>query len=178
MLLTPHLLAGACLGRYLRRPAWLVPAALASHHLLDAIPHLDAHQFFGGAGGIRPLELGAGVLDLVVGGLLVGWLGRKQPRAAAVYLGALLAILIDLADHIPPWGDWFSGWPLTAPLSAFHHAWQINVSPGEWPLGFGTQILISGICIWLLQRGSSSRGGVEKSPGDGIPAAPRERSGR
>ena len=47
MTATPHILAGAAIGKVLRRP-WLAwPVAFVSHFLLDFTPHLDSHAVYG-----------------------------------------------------------------------------------------------------------------------------------
>lgn len=40
MLTTPHLLVGAAIGAQFNNPYIVVPAAVASHFVLDSVPHL------------------------------------------------------------------------------------------------------------------------------------------
>ena len=47
MMATPHMVAGAAIGRLLRRPWLAYPAAFVSHFLLDIVPHIDSHALFG-----------------------------------------------------------------------------------------------------------------------------------
>lgn len=150
---TPHLLAGAALACALKRPGLALPAAFLSHFLLDLTPHLDAHAVWGiPDGGPTRGEVLAATVDGIVGLTLLAILARGHPTPRLVWLGALSGILIDLLNNIPPWGRWFAAWPGTRPLSDFHHTFQINVTPAQWPLGLGTQALVFALAVAYLTR--------------------------
>ena len=148
MTATPHILAGAAIGKVLRRP-WLAwPAAFVSHFLLDFTPHLDSHAVYGvEQGGPTTPEAGLGTLNFVFGALLIVWLVRRQPDRRVVLGGALFGILIDLIEKVPPLGTWFRTWSGTAWLSVFHHSFQHNVTPAQWPLGIATQLVVVAIAL-------------------------------
>ncbi len=150
MTATPHILAGAAIGKVLRRP-WLAwPAAFVSHFLLDFTPHLDSHAVYGVEhGGPTAPEAALGTLNFVFGALLILWLVRRQPDRRVVLGGALFGILIDLIEKVPPLGAWFRGWTGTAWLSVFHHSFQHNVTPAQWPLGIATQLVVVAIALWV-----------------------------
>ena len=154
MMATPHMLAGAAIGRVLRRP-WLAwPAALASHFVLDVIPHLDSHALFGvKRGGPTPLEAGAGITDFLVGAALVAWLTSGRPGRRVMWGAALFGILMDLVEYVPPVGPWFQTWSGAAWLVNFHHGIQHNVAPAQWPLGMGTQaaLILAAVAICLAR---------------------------
>ncbi len=40
-------------------------------------------------------------------------------------------------------------WPGTAWLSVFHHSFQHNVTPAQWPLGIATQLVVVAIALWV-----------------------------
>ena len=153
MLATPHAIAGAAIGKGLRRPWLALPAALASHFLLDWTPHLDTHALFGAATGgpTRAESLGA-LADTIVATALVLWAIRRQRLRRLMLASAFCAVAIDLIDNVPPWSAWFRAWPGTAWISAFHHGTQHNVTPAQWPLGFGVQILVVGVALWVILR--------------------------
>jgi len=145
------MLAGAAIASAARRP-WLAwPAGFLSHFVLDWAPHLDSHALFGVPSGIptRP-EMAMALADTMVGVFLVLWLVRGRPDRGLLIGGALFGILIDLADNVPPWGPYFRHWAGTAWLSAFHHGTQHNVTPEQWPLGFGTQAAVLGLATGAL----------------------------
>jgi hypothetical protein len=158
MTATPHILAGAAIGRGLRRP-WLAwPAAFGSHFLLDFTPHLDDHALFGvQGGGVTPAEAASGILNFALGWVLVGWLVRRRPDRRIVLGGAFFAIVIDIIDHIPRLNHWFASSAGTAWLSDFHHGCQHNVTPAQWPLGIGTQLALVGLAVWFLLRTGQGR---------------------
>jgi hypothetical protein len=150
MLATPHLLTGAAIGKTLRRP-WLAwPAAFGSHFLLDDTPHLDSHALFGVAhGGITRAEAMMGIADLLLGIALVTWAVRQRPERRVMLGGAFFAILIDLLHNIEPLGRWFEALPRSTWLWTFHRGFQHNVTPAEWPLGVGTQLITVVIALWV-----------------------------
>ncbi len=156
MLGTPHLLAGAAIGKVLRRP-WLAwPAAFLSHFLLDYAPHLDSHALFGRPTGVTGPEAAMGIIDGVVGIGLVLWLARGQPARRVMLGAATFAIVMDVLDNALPWGAWFRVWPRTAWLSAFHHGFQHNLAPAHWPLGVVTQMTVVALALWVCLRGRAT----------------------
>jgi hypothetical protein len=151
MMATPHMLAGAAIGRGLRRP-WLAwPVAFGTHFLLDFAPHLDEHAMFGVEhGGPTPVEATAAILNFVLGLVLVGWLVWRRPDRRVMLGGAIFAILIDVIENIPALGPWLMAWPGTAWLTEFHHAFQRNVITSQWLLGIGTQVAVVVLSLALL----------------------------
>ncbi|HEY7355504.1 MAG TPA: hypothetical protein VH590_03525 [Ktedonobacterales bacterium] len=98
MLITPHALVGAAIGLRLKHPLKVIPVAMASHFLLDMVPHWQetlAPYRPGRATWIRlPIDMGLAVLG-------VTWIARsgsKRQRvlASAVVVGALAGTLPDL----------------------------------------------------------------------------------
>lgn len=151
------MLAGAAIGKVLRRP-WLAwPAAFLSHFLLDYVPHLDSHALFGRPTGVTGPEVTMGIIDGVVGIVLVLWLAHGQPARRAMLGAATFAIVMDVFDNALPWGAWFHAWPGTAWLSAFHHGFQHNLTPAQWPLGVLTQGAVMALALWVCLRGRIAR---------------------
>jgi hypothetical protein len=152
MLATPHLIGGAALGKALQRPALAWPAALASHFLLDRVPHLDSHALFGSPHGITVAEAAMATVDVLLGVLLVLWAIGRQPGRHVMLGAAFFALLMDLLHNVGPWSAWLSHWPPTAGIFAFHRSFQHNVTPAEWPLGLGTQVAVVAVALWVLRR--------------------------
>jgi len=164
MMATPHMVAGAAIGRALRRP-WLVyPAAFVSHFLLDFLPHIDSHALFGVThGGPTRLEAVAGVTDFLVGALVVGLVARRRSRRRVMLGGALSGILMDLAEYVPPFGPKFQHWAGAAWLTGFHQRIQHNLTPAHWPLGAGTQVAALALALAVcLPRRQDSHGTVKR----------------
>jgi hypothetical protein len=165
MLATPHLLTGTAIAAVLRRPLLAWPTAFASHFVLDFVPHLDSHALFGTAqGGPTGPEVAMAVLDTLVGIALVAAsisvaLRNHDPRSASAPRrlmagGAFFALMIDLMQNIDPWAAWFRQWPGMASLESFHHGFQHNVTPADWPLGFGTQAVVTALALCVIGHGS------------------------
>jgi hypothetical protein len=72
MMATPHMMAGAAIGKAVGRPWVALPIAFVSHFLLDAVPHLDSATLYGvkHAGPTVP-EAAIAIADFVLGCLLV-----------------------------------------------------------------------------------------------------------
>jgi len=154
VLAAPHMAAGAAIGKAARRPWLALPVAFASHFLLDAMPHLDAHGLFGvGTGDPTRPEVAMAALDALLGIALVLWAVRGQPLRRLMLWGAFMGILADVVYDIPPWHHWFKAWPATAWLGAFHSAIQGDVPTAQWPLGFGAQLAVTLAALWLVRKG-------------------------
>ena len=153
MMATPHLLAGAAIGRGLQRRPWLVVStAFAFHFVLDATPHLDSNDLFGSPEGWTAPEVGIAIVDFVLGCVLTGFLIRGRPWRKMALLGAFSGFVLDLVGTIPPVGPWFATWRGTAWLHEFHHAIQPDVPSNQLLLGFGTQAVVIAVSTWLLLR--------------------------
>ncbi|MBP6965291.1 MAG: hypothetical protein KBC96_12900 [Armatimonadetes bacterium] len=149
----PHVLAGAAVACAVKRPVLAVPAALASHLVLDYLPHLDAHGIYGQAsGGWTGAELTMGLADLAVAVALIIRLVQRRNDWRLVILGAVCGVMIDLACNMPPCREWMQSMPVTASFAAFHHNIQHNVPCEQWPLGFSTQSVAVLVALVLLLR--------------------------
>ena len=153
MLAIPHMVAGAAIARRVR-PGWLaLSLAFLSHFLLDMIPHIGTHKFLDPtAARLTVSESVFALLDFFIGAALVAWaaLGRSDRRM--VFAGGLLGILIDLVEYVPPWNAWYAALPGADRFIAFHNAIQWNVGFDQWPIGYGTQILVIAISLSMLLR--------------------------
>ena len=148
----PHLLAGAAIGATVRRPWLAYPLAFASHIALDLVPHYDSHDMLAPTGGHRIAEGGIAVLDFALAWAVIAWLARGQPWRRVALWSAFCAIVIDLAFNLPVWGPVLKAWPPTAGIGAWHHDMQPHLPPGQWLRGFGPQVLVIAIGVWVLRR--------------------------
>ena len=101
MLLTNHVLSGALIGARARGPGQAFAAGVASHFVLDAIPHW-------GAWGSRRRFLRVAVADGLVSLAVAGALAAAAPpaRRAAVLAGMAGAALPDVDKPTRLWFGW------------------------------------------------------------------------
>ena len=126
MLLTNHVLSGALIGALTRRPLPAFAAGVASHFVLDAVPHW-------GDWGSRRRFLRVAVADGLAGLAVAGVLAAASPaeRRLAVLAGMAGAALPDLDK---PSRLWFGRSPFPAAVDRFHgriqrearHRWYVE----------------------------------------------------
>lgn len=116
VLLTNHVLSGALIGAVVRRPVPAFAAGVASHFVLDAVPH------WGDWGSIRRF-LQVAVPDGLIGLAAMGTLAALAPaeRRPAVLAGMIGAALPD-ADK--PSKLWFGFTPWPPAIDEFHQRIQ------------------------------------------------------
>lgn len=105
MLTTPHLLVGAAIGAHFHNPMLVVPAAAASHFVLDSVPHLMG---FIEVEDLDKKDVAFVIGDVVLGVSLVYLLSRSNPQMELMWLGAFCAMLPD-----------------------FHHTFQVLFGPDK-----------------------------------------------
>lgn len=94
MLVSPHLTAGAALGAVIGHPILVIPFAIASHFILDSIPHWQET--------LAPYQPTKKTfiripIDLAIGLVIVLLAVQAQPQhAAAIWVGAIFASGADL----------------------------------------------------------------------------------
>ena len=112
MLLTNHVVSGALIGALTRRPLPAFAAGVASHFVLDAVPHW-------GDWGSRRRFLRVAVADGLVSLAVAGALTAASPaeRRPAVLAGMAGAALPDLDK---PTRLWFGWSPFPAAVDRFH----------------------------------------------------------
>ena len=116
MLLTNHVLSGALIGARARGPGQAFAAGVASHFVLDAIPHW-------GAWGSRRRFVRVAVTDGLVSLAVAGALAAAAPpaRRAAVLAGMAGAALPDVDK---PTRLWFGWSPFPRAVDRFHNRIQ------------------------------------------------------
>ena len=116
MLLTNHVLSGALIGALARRPFPAFAAGVASHFVLDAMPHW-------GQGRDRRRFLHVAVPDGLISLAAMGAFAAVSPpgRRLAVLAGMAGAALPDLDKPTLLWFGW-SPWP--GPVNRFHSGIQ------------------------------------------------------
>jgi hypothetical protein len=142
MLLTNHVLSGAVIGAVVRRPGPAFLAGVASHFVLDALPHWGKwrtqRQFL-------RVAVPDGLLAL---GLTAGFAAVAPPgRRAALTAGMLGAALPDADKPAKLWFG-FSPWP--AAVNHFHDRIQ-DEAPGRFPAEATSAALFAWSAVLLLR---------------------------
>ena len=112
MLLTNHVLSGALIGALARRPLPAFAAGVASHFVLDAMPHWGQWRS-------RRRFLHVAVPDGLISLAAMGAFAAVSPpgRRLAVLAGMAGAALPDMDKPTRLWFGW-SPWP--GPVNRFH----------------------------------------------------------
>ncbi len=156
MLLTNHVLSGALTGALCRRPLPAFAAGVASHFVLDALPHW-------GQWGSEQRFLRVAVPDGLVGLAVMGAFAAVSPpeRRLAVLAGMTGAALPDIDK---PTRLWFGWSPFPGPVNRFHTRIQ-----HEAPRRAHIELLAAGafagaalVALRGSKKGGSKKGGSKK----------------
>jgi len=148
MLITNHVLSGALIGAAVRRPVPAFLLGVASHFVLDAVPHWgnwrDSRQF-----------LQVAMADGLAGLAAMAVLAAASPpsRRAAVTAGMAGAALPDLDK---PTLHWFGFSPFPAAVGRFHSGIQDEALDRYGREAF-CGVLFAGSALMLLRSRASRR---------------------
>jgi hypothetical protein len=141
MLFLNHTLTGGLLGLTIDEPLVLVPAALGSHFVMDALPHFGypelalKHQRW----------VVAGVIDGALSLLAVITLCGVAPRRTGhILLGVGMAVLPDLY-YVP---EVLLGWRPNHLWGRFHN-W---IQWGEYPGGLAVDAVWAAAVIYMISH--------------------------
>ena len=116
MLLTNHVLSGALIGALARRPLLALTAGVASHFVLDAMPHWGQ---WGSQRRFLRVAVPDGLISLAVAGALAA--ASPAGRRPAVLAGMAGAALPDMDK---PANLWFGWSPFPGAVDRFHRRIQ------------------------------------------------------
>lgn len=148
MLLTNHVLSGALIGALARRPAPAFAAGVASHFVLDAIPHWGD---WGSQRRFMRVAVPDGLVSLAVMGALTA--AAPPERRAAVLAGMTGAALPD-ADK--PTTIWFGWSPFPAAVDRFHARIQ-DESFHRAPVELAAAGLLAATALAAIRRARRGR---------------------
>ena len=158
MLLTNHVLSGALIGALSRRPATAFAAGVASHFVLDAMPHWgkwrDEHHFL-------HVAVRDGLTSLAV---MAAFAAVSPPdRRLAVVAGMSGAALPDLEKPTKLWFGWS---PFPAAVDGFHSRIQHEAPRrGRLELAWAGAFAAAALIMLRGARPRSSQSGAQ--PGRG-----------
>ncbi len=156
-MITPHTIVGAAVGSVTGNSGVAFLLGFLSHHLLDALPHIDLNNFYHEANVDRRYNR----LDYLVIGLdalvavLVLWVFFRfgSHGGGGYWWGALGGITPDLIDN-HPWRQITRQWPLLKQYHRFHHWFHLptKFQTKYFALAMTVQILVVLLGIFWLAR--------------------------
>lgn len=151
MLELPHAVVGAAIAAKVGNPALALPLALASHFVVDALPHWNPHlnRELKEHGRITSRTTTFVVVD-VVGSLIAGFgiASTVLPDIThfwVVILGAFLAVLPDVVEA--PYFFLRKEYAFVGRLIAFQKSIQNDTSP---LVGLTTQAILVAAALWWV----------------------------
>jgi hypothetical protein len=154
VLLTNHVLSGALTGALVRRPLTAFTVGVASHFVLDAVPH------WGKWGGRRQF-LRVAVPDGLASLALMGAFAAVSPpgRRMAVLAGMAGAALPDIDK---PAMLWFGRSPWPPAVNKFHGVIQ-HEAPGRGPMEFLAACAFAAAALTALRHPSAVRSAARRA---------------
>ncbi len=148
MLLTNHVLSGALIGSLIRRPAPAFAVGVASHFVLDTVPHW-------GNWGSERVFLRVAVPDGLISLAAMGVFAAVSPpdRRPAVLAAMAGAALPDLDK---PTRLWFGWSPFPAAVDCFHSRIQ-DEAPGRAPIELAAAGAFAAAALTVLRRARPTR---------------------
>jgi hypothetical protein len=155
VLLTNHVLSGALIGALVRRPLTAFTVGVASHFVLDAVPH------WGEWGGRRQF-LRVAVPDGLVSLAAMGAFAAVSPpgRRMAVLAGMAGAALPDIDK---PAMLWFGRSPWPPAVNKFHSVIQ-HEAAGRGPMEFLAACAFAAAALTALRHPSATRSAAARAP--------------
>ena len=147
----PHVLVGVAIASKVGNPALSLPLALASHFVMDLIPHWNPpiYREIKELGRLKPNTTTFIFLDsfaaLLIGSFIALQSLPDLSRAVIILLGGFFAVLPDLLEA--PYYLMNVTHPLITRLVEFEHALQARA-----PLipGILTQVAVSAAAVWWI----------------------------
>ena len=148
MLLTNHVLSGALIGGLIRRPAAAFAVGVASHFVLDAVPHWGNWRS-------NRAFLRVAVPDGLISLATMGALAAMSPpgRRRAVLAGMAGAALPDIDKPTTLWFGWS---PFPAAVDRFHAGIQ-DEAPGRARIEFAAAATFAAAGLTVLRRSRPGR---------------------
>ncbi len=155
MLITPHILAGTAIGVAVGNPVAGFVLGVASHYVLDVIPHTDSgtwhyHEAFEKQN-LDARDVTMAIVDVSAAFFgflaLAGHAPIVAPAPLASAFGGLLPDLIMLFGLFVPA---FAKWKPVAWYYKFQDTVHYTAKPSQWLIGILSQVIVIGAAVWYL----------------------------
>jgi hypothetical protein len=155
MLTTPHVLAGTAIGVAVGNPVAGFALGVASHYLLDAVPHSDPgtwhylEDFKTFKMNYIDYIVGFGDLFLIAGILLL--INRVNPIFyPAAIAGGIGGMFPDIVVYLGVAFRGIQSWPIAEKYNGFISRFHYTARPDQLMLGIFTQFAVALISIWFI----------------------------
>lgn len=166
MMITPHAVVGAAVGSVVETPALAFLLGFVSHHILDALPHIDLNNLYDDS---QDSNLCYNWIDYLVIGIdaLIALLvlavfyqsatdqiaSSASAHSAAFWWGALGGVFPDLIDN-HPWCFITRKWLILRQYSWLHHKLHLSIATKNRWFWLSTIVEILALIggIWWLAR--------------------------
>lgn len=145
MLITPHILVGSSIAAATGNYPLIFILGIASHFLLDAIPHADWNIWHHKEENFKlnRKDYLLVILDLAASLILFLWLVMdKKYDFFLIAAGCFSASLVDIIDNVPFWKQTLRSYPIFKQLHQIHKFFQFDFKPKYWLWGIATQAVI------------------------------------
>ncbi len=155
MLITTHAAVGFTIGALVSDPYIAIPLALASHYLLDGLPHFEVSTFRKpGEKKLKPKNLFELIFVLTDAGLAFAFLAFFHIYfSPSAFWGVIAGVAPDVLDNVFLWSPYLHRIPVFRELHSFHKNFHHTARNREVAVGVLTQILIIALCVLILLRG-------------------------
>jgi hypothetical protein len=154
MIAINHTLTGAAIGSVSDNIPLVIVLSIASHFVLDFLPHVDQGADRNERERFRPLiKYSLAAFDVFISLIIIILLiyFKSSLNGLSVFIGALSALSIDLIFNVPFWEKKVASvWPLNK-IYDFHNKLHGPFKKYEW-WGIPIQILLVIICLWVILR--------------------------
>jgi len=144
MLVTPHVLFGAAIGSSFDKVYLVAPLSVASHFVLDSIPHL---QGFIEVEELEKKDLLIVFADVLIALILVTLVSFGSPKWELIALGAFCAWVPDIHHIIQVLFGPEKLRRYTKAHKKFHWDKQMKLLPG-----IATQILVVAVSLFVILK--------------------------
>lgn len=152
MLETPHVVVGAAIATKVVNPALAIPLALASHFILDKVPHWNPHLYTetqklghpaGKTTNIALLDVG---IALATGLFIASKFSDDLGKVILILICSLVSVLPDLIK----WPYYYLGkrWKPLVKWVLFERSIQVNAD--FWPGIFSQGLIIATGIFWIF----------------------------
>ncbi len=152
MLETPHVILGAAIATKIPNPFISIPLALASHFVLDKVPHWNPHLYTETQKLGHPSRVSTAIaltdigLSLVAGFYFAGRFAPDYQRSAVVLACCLAAVLPDVVKY--PYYYFKARFDILTKWVKFERSLQVDTT--FYP-GVLTQLLTILASIWWIR---------------------------